>query len=129
MLLKGQLTALHLLPALCTCGYCKLSFLLISYCLSICFLISKSQLFLIPALSLIQGGTESYCFKDYSPPLVSTGFQDPRGYQSLWMFNPLYKMTKYFHTTYTHLPVYLKSSADYFSSIQSLSRVRLLVTP
>jgi len=38
-------------------------------------------------------------------------------------------MTKYLHTAYTHLPVYLKSSADYFSSIQSLSRDRLFATP
>ena len=55
--LKGS-TALHLLQVLCTCRYCKLSFLLISYCLSICFLISESQLFLIPAVSHSGGNGE-----------------------------------------------------------------------
>ena len=65
------LTGIVHLQALCTYRHCNLSFLLISYCLSICFLISNNQLFLTPAVSHSAGNGELLS-KAAVPNLFST---------------------------------------------------------
>ena len=51
----------------------------------------------------------------YSSPSVSLEdwFQNPCGYQHLWMIFLIYKMVWYLHVTWIHPSIYFKSSIDY----------------